>query len=99
MQAYNLNQAGKPEEALPVAQKAVRLGCKGNAGVSPCGYALFELAKAQRGTGDAEAAVKTLEERLQRYPDDQRAAVEAELKRARADAGDKARRADADIPV
>jgi TolA-binding protein len=55
--------------------------------VAPCGYALFELAKAQRGTGDPEAAIKTLEERLQRYPDDQRAAVEAELRRARADAG------------
>jgi hypothetical protein len=55
--------------------------------VSPCGYALFELAKAQRGTGDPAAAVKTLEERLRRYPSDQRSAVEAELKRARADAG------------
>ena len=87
LQAFNLNKAGKSEEALPVAQKAVRLGCKGGAGVSPCGYALFELAKAQRGTGDAAAAVKTLEERLQRYPDDQRAAVEAELKRAESDAG------------
>ena len=52
--------------------------------MSPCGYALFELAKAQRGTGDAQGAVKTLEERLKRYPDDQRAAVEAELKKARA---------------
>ena len=83
LQAFNLNKAGKSEEALPVAQKAVRLGCKGNASVSPCGYALFELAKAQRGTGDAKGAVKTLEERLQRYPDDQRAAVEAELKKAR----------------
>jgi eukaryotic-like serine/threonine-protein kinase len=84
LQAYNLNRAGKPAQALPVAQKAVRLGCKGNAPVSPCGYALFELAKAQRGTGDAQGAVKTLEQRLQRYPDDQRAAVEAELKKARA---------------
>ena len=56
--------------------------------MSPCGYALFELAKAQRGTGDAEGAVKTLEQRLQRYPDDQRAAVEAELKKAKAEAGE-----------
>jgi eukaryotic-like serine/threonine-protein kinase len=84
LQAFNLNRAGKSAQALPVAQKAVRLGCKGNASVSPCGYALFELAKAQRGTGDAQGAVKTLEQRLQRYPDDQRAAVEAELKKARA---------------
>jgi serine/threonine protein kinase len=88
LQAFNLNKAGKSAEALPVAQKAVRLGCKGNASVSPCGYALFELAKAQRGTGDAKGAVKTLEERLRRYPDDQRAAVEAELNRAKADAGE-----------
>jgi eukaryotic-like serine/threonine-protein kinase len=87
LQAYNLNRAGKAAAALPVAQKAVRLGCQGNAPVSPCGYALFELAKAQRGTGDAKGAVKTLEERLRRYPDDQRDAVEAELKKARADAG------------
>jgi serine/threonine protein kinase len=87
LQAFNLNKAGKSEEALLVAQKAVRLGCKGNASVSPCGYALFELAKAQRGTGDPAAAVKTLEERLQRFPDDQRASVEAELKKAKADAG------------
>jgi eukaryotic-like serine/threonine-protein kinase len=87
LQAFNLNRAGKAAEALPVAQKAVRLGCKGNAPVSPCGYALFELAKAQRGTGDAKGAVKTLQERLRRYPDDQRPAVEAELKKARADAG------------
>ena len=33
LQAFNLNKAGKPEEALPVAQKAVRRGCKGNASV------------------------------------------------------------------
>ena len=32
--------------------------------------------------------MKTLEERLKRYPDDQRAAVEAELKKAKADAGE-----------
>ena len=84
LQAFNLNNAGKPAEALPYAQKAVRLGCKGSAPVSPCGYALFELAKAQRRTGDADGAVKTLEERLRRYPDDQRATVEAELSRAKA---------------
>ncbi|MEO8690234.1 MAG: hypothetical protein ABI611_18705 [Solirubrobacteraceae bacterium] len=88
LQAYNLNRAGKSADALPVAQKAVRLGCKGSGPVSPCGYALFELAKAQRGTGDAKGAVKTLNERLKRYPDDQRAAVEAELDKAKADAGE-----------
>ena len=88
LQAFNLNKAGKPEEALPVAQKAVRLGCRGNAGVSPCGYSLFELARAQRGTGDPQSAIKTLEERQRRYPDDQKSAVDAEMQRARQDAGE-----------
>jgi serine/threonine protein kinase len=87
LQAFSLNNAGKPQEALPVAQKAVRLGCKGNGPVSPCGYALFELAKAQRGSGDPKSAIKTLEERQRRYPTDQKAAVDAELKKAKADAG------------
>jgi hypothetical protein len=55
--------------------------------VSPCGYALFELAKAQRLTGDPDGAIKTLEDRLRRYPDDQRAAVDAEMQKAKAAAG------------
>jgi serine/threonine-protein kinase len=87
LQAFNLNNAGKYQEALPVAQKAVQLGCKGSAPVNPCGYALYELARAQRGSGDPQSAIKTLEERLQRYPNDQKAAVDAEMKRAKQDAG------------
>ena len=87
LQAYNLNNSGKSEEALPVAQKAVKLGCKGSAPVNPCGYALFELARAQRGSGDPESAIRTLEERKRRYPNDQKAAVDAELRRAQQDAG------------
>ena len=87
LQAYNLNNAGKSAEALPVAQEAVKKGCKGNAGVSPCGYAMYELARAQLGTGDANAAVATLEQRLQRYPDDQRSTVEKLLDRAKQQAG------------
>jgi TolA-binding protein len=55
--------------------------------VSPCGYALFELAKAQRGTGDPQSAIKTLQERQRRYPNDQKAAVDAEMRKAKADAG------------
>ena len=53
LQAYSLNNAGKSDEALPVAQAAVEKGCSGNAPVNPCGYALYELARAQLGTGDA----------------------------------------------
>jgi serine/threonine protein kinase len=86
IKAFNLNKQGNAEAALPYAQKAVKL-CKSSTQVSPCGYALFELAKAQRGTGDPKAAAKTLEERLRRFPDDQRDAVEAELQKAKAEAG------------
>jgi eukaryotic-like serine/threonine-protein kinase len=87
LQAFDLNNAGRSEEALPVAQKAVKLGCKGSAPVNPCGYALFELARAQRGSGDPEGAIKTLEERQRRYPGDQKAAVDTEMNRAKQDAG------------
>jgi hypothetical protein len=38
-------------------------------------------------TGNPQQAVAVLEERLQRFPDDQRAAVRAELRRARRAAG------------
>jgi eukaryotic-like serine/threonine-protein kinase len=87
LQAYNLNNAGKSQEALPVAQEAVKKGCKGNAPVSPCGYALYELARAQLATGDAQGAIQSLETRLDRYPDDQRGEVESLLNRAKRQAG------------
>jgi serine/threonine protein kinase len=80
--AYNLNNAGKYDAALPVAQQAVLKGCQGDAKVSPCGYALYELGRAQLGSGDAAGAVATLNQRLQRYPDDQRPTVEKLLKKA-----------------
>src|SRR5215210_2047217 len=86
LKAFNLNNQGKPAEALPYAQKAVRL-CKGSTEVSPCAYALFELAKAQRMTGDPEGAIKTLQERQRRFPDDQKAAVDAEMAKAKQAAG------------
>jgi eukaryotic-like serine/threonine-protein kinase len=87
LQAYNLNNAGKSDQALPYAQQAVKEGCKGNAPVSPCGYAMYELARAQLATGDAQGAVNTLNQRLDRYPDDQRATVEKLLNKAKQAAG------------
>ena len=82
VEAYNLNNAGKYDAALPVAQQAVLKGCAGDAKVSPCGYALYELGRAQLGTGDAAGAVATLNQRLQRFPDDQRPTVQKLLKKA-----------------
>jgi serine/threonine protein kinase len=87
LQAFNLNNAGKSAEALPFAQQAVKKGCKGNAPVSPCGYALYELGRAQLATGDPDGAVQSLQARLDRYPDDQRAKVQALLDKAKQTAG------------
>jgi len=88
LQAFNLNKAGKPQEALPFAKKAVRL-CGDSTDVSPCGFALFEYGRALRLTGDPQEAVTVLQERLRRFPDDQRSTVEAELAEAQAAAGGK----------
>jgi hypothetical protein len=85
-QAFRLNNAGQADRALPFAQKAVEL-CKGSSQVNPCAYALFEYARSLRMTGDAQGAIAALRERQSRFPDDQPAAVKAELKLARAAAG------------
>ncbi len=86
VQAFNLNNAGQSQDALPYARKAVQL-CEGSTEIT-CAYALFEYARALRMTGDPEGAIAALEERQQRFPDDQPAAVEQELQRARAAAGE-----------
>jgi serine/threonine-protein kinase len=86
LQAFELNNAGQPEQALAPAQRAVEL-CQGSDAVDPCAYALFEYARALRLTGDPNGAIAVLEERKQRFPDNQPEAVEAELARARRDAG------------
>jgi serine/threonine protein kinase len=86
LQAYSLNNAGQPEQALPLAQKAVDL-CKGSNDVT-CAYALYEYARALRMTGDPEGAIAALEERKRRFPDNQPGAVEKELQRAREAAGE-----------
>jgi eukaryotic-like serine/threonine-protein kinase len=82
LQAYDLNRAGRHDEALPVAARAVEL-CQGSNEISPCAYALFEYARALRLTGDPQSAIGVLEERKQRFPGDQPKAVNAELKLAR----------------
>ena len=55
--------------------------------MSPCGYALYEYGKALRLTGNPQEAVPLLEQRLQRFPKDQRKTVEKELREARKAAG------------
>jgi predicted Ser/Thr protein kinase len=84
--AFRLNNAGRSQEALPYAKKAVDL-CQGSTSISPCGYALYEYGKALRLTGNPQAAIPLFEERLRRFPQDQRKTVEKELRQARKAAG------------
>jgi serine/threonine-protein kinase len=86
LRAFELNNAGDHEQALKFAEKAVRL-CAGSTAVDPCAYALFEYAKALRLTGNPAGAIAALEERKQRFPDNQPGAVEQELALAREAAG------------
>ena len=81
-QAFELNNAGKPEQALPLAARSVQL-CAGSDQVSPCAYALFEYARALRLTGNPQKAIDVLQERKRRFPHDQPRAVAKELAAAR----------------
>ena len=86
LRAYQLNQAGDHEQALAYAEKAVDL-CAESTAVSPCAYALYELGRARRLTGDPQGAIAALKERKRRFPGNQPAAVEQELALARQAAG------------
>ena len=86
LQAFRLNNAGRPAEALPLAERSVQL-CAGSTQVNPCAYALYEYAKALRLTGDPRRAIQVLEERKRRFPGNQPGAVERELALARQAAG------------
>jgi hypothetical protein len=57
--------------------------CQGSTAIDPCAYALFNYARALRLSGNPAAAVPVLEERLSRFPSDQRATVQRELRLAR----------------
>jgi tetratricopeptide (TPR) repeat protein len=86
LRAFQLNNAGDHRQALVFARKAVKL-CQGSTAVSPCAYALYEYARALRLTGDPAGAIAVLEERMQRFPDNQPGTVAQELERAREAAG------------
>jgi predicted Ser/Thr protein kinase len=86
LRAFELNNAGDHKQALKFAEKAVKL-CEGSTAVSPCAYALYEYARALRLTGNPAGAIAALEERMQRFPDNQPGTIRQELERAREAAG------------
>ena len=76
-------RAGRFEEAVPVLRRAVASWPEGSRDIEYA-YALFNLGRALRLSGDPAAAIPYLEKRL--TFDDRRKTVEQELKRARKEA-------------
>jgi len=82
-QGYELIQAGRPDEAVPVLEESVRAFPPGTDDID-FAYALFNLGDALRSSGRAEEAIPILEQRLQ-IPN-QTAVVQRELEAARGEA-------------
>ena len=83
-QGYALLQAGEYAAAVPVLEEAVGAFPEGSEDLNYA-YALFNLGSALRLSGNPEAAIPILEQRLE-IPN-QTATVEEELETARAEAG------------
>ena len=82
---FALMQARRYDEAIPQLQQAYEL-CRGSSRMDPCGYATYNYGAALRRSGNASAAIPILEERLQRFGDNQYGDVAEELEAARAQA-------------
>ncbi len=83
-QGFDLLQAGRYDEAVPVLRAAVATWPEGSRDIEYA-YALFNLGKALNRAGDPEAAIPYLIRRL--TFSDQRNTVQAELDDARRRAG------------
>jgi serine/threonine-protein kinase len=82
---YKLLQAGDSKGSIPYFKKAVD-GC-GSSTALACAYALFNLGAALNRSGDPASAIPYLQQRLQRFPDNQPDVVQKELDSACAAAG------------
>jgi serine/threonine protein kinase len=83
-EGFSLIQQGRAAEAVPILRRAVASFPEGTSDINYA-YALYNLGNALRLSGHPEEAIPVLERRLE-IPD-QRSTVEAELARARAEAG------------
>jgi tetratricopeptide (TPR) repeat protein len=81
-QGFGLMNAGRHSEAVAPLQGAYE-ACKGSDALDPCGFALFNYGRSLRLSGNPDQAVPVLEERIARFPDNQRGTVEQELQLAR----------------
>ena len=84
-EGYGLFQQGDYAGAVPYFQKAVD-ACGATGPLDPCGYAMFNLGASLNRSGNPQAAIPILEQRLSGW-DNQQGVVKKELRAARAAAG------------
>jgi serine/threonine-protein kinase len=86
VQGYNARLAGDYEKSLELSQQAIDACGKSNE-LDPCGYALFEKGLALNRSGKPDEAIPVLEERLDRFGDNESGEVQKELDDAKKKAG------------
>jgi len=82
LDGYNARLAGDYPKALDLSQQALD-ACGDSNELDPCGYALFEKGLALNRSGSPDEAIPVLEERLDRFGDNDKGEVAKELKAAK----------------
>jgi serine/threonine-protein kinase len=78
---FNARQQGDFAQSLQLSEQALE-ACGNSNELDPCGYALFEKGLALNRSGNPEAAIPVLQERLDRFGDNEAGEVKKELKAA-----------------
>src|SRR6185503_21180082 len=79
---YNARLAGDYGKSLDLSQQALD-ACGNSNEMDPCGYAMFEKGLALNRSGKPDEAIPVLEERLDRFGDNEKGEVAKELKAAK----------------
>jgi eukaryotic-like serine/threonine-protein kinase len=86
LQGYNAGLAGDYQKDLDLSQQALD-ACGNSKAMDPCGYALFEKGLALNRLGRPDEAIPVLQDRLDRFGDNEKGDVAKELKSAQKKAG------------
>ena len=86
LEGFNARQSGDYAKSLDLSQQAID-ACGNSNELDPCGYALFEKGLALNRSGKPDEAIPVLEERLDRFGDNEKGEVAKELKAAKKAAG------------
>ena len=82
LDGFNARQAGDYARSLQLSQQAID-ACGNSNQLDPCGYALFEKGLALNRSGRPDEAIPVLQERLDRFGDNEAGEVRKELNAAK----------------